>query len=259
MLYAYQYQRHPMRKLHTSVCAFLRKLRYGHPDPANFDIESCCTGELLERARLGAALRDRLKDFHDAWFGLDNGQREQVYRAFLEVNRIEKQLENTAPRITLADLPEPIREVTHDLFVHLYKASLVKAQVRNHWQEFYANLPFKVCPFCGIEDLHHPLNYKQDYDHVLCKVTYPFAAVNSRNLVPCGRDCNSIFKHEKDIIFGAGGRRKAFYPFRDYGVHLIVSLVGSRLPSDGADRGDWRIQFSPEIEEVGTWTDVFEL
>lgn len=259
MLYSYQYEPHPLRKLHTAVCAFFRTLRYGNPDPQGIDIEFSCGGELLERARLGATLRQRLSEFYNAWFNLTEGERDAVYRAFIKVNSIQRQLESAAPRVTIEDLPQTIRQPTRDLFAHLYDSSLVRAQVKEHWKAAYKKLPFKVCPFCGIEDLHHPAVFKQDYDHLLSKAKYPFASVNLRNLVPCGRDCNSIFKQGKDLIFSGGNRRKAFYPFHDYGVQLKLSLQGSRLPSNGDDVGDWQIEFAPDIDEVRTWVDVFEL
>ena len=259
MLYSYQYERHPLRKLHVWVCAFLRTLRYGNPDPQGLDIEVCCGGELLERARLGAILRQRLSEFYNAWLTLTEEERDAVYRAFIQVNSVQKQLESVAPRVTLADLPQAIRQPTYNLFSHLYDSCLVRAQVKEHWKAAYERLPFKECPFCGIEPLHHPAIFKQDYDHLLSKATYPFASVNLRNLVPCGRDCNSIFKQGKDLIFSEGNRRKAFYPFHDYGVQLQLSLEGSRLPSDGDDPGAWHIEFTPDIEEVRTWIEVFEL
>lgn len=248
-----------MRKLHVAVSVFIRRLYGGGLDPNDFDIEVCCTGELLSRARRSSALRERLRIFYQSWFELGDEQLKSVYRAFVTVNSVEAQLANSARRVALDDLPETIQEPTRSLFDHLYKQSLVKSQVKEHWRQFYENLPVRICPFCGIEMLHHPLLFKQDYDHVLCKAIYPFAAVNLRNLVPCGRDCNSIFKHEKDIIFTEAGRRRAFYPFRDYGVRIEVSLAGSQLPAHGGDPGRWNLQFAPDIEEVRTWVDVFEL
>ena len=260
MLYSYVYQPHPIRKLHIAVSEFFRALYLGNLDPNDFNIETCCQGELLVRARRSQKLREKLGAFYAAWFQLSQDDRRTVYRAFLVVNSIKRQLANEAPRVALSDLPAIIREPTRGLFDHLYKQSLVKAQVKEHWRQFYEDLPIRVCPFCGIEILHHPFLFKQDYDHVLCKDIYPFAAVNLRNLVPCGRDCNSIFKHGKDVIFTlASGRRKAFYPFQSYGIRIEISLAGSRLPTHGGDPGQWTLRFEPDTEEVRTWVDVFEL
>lgn len=261
MLFTYPFQRHPLRDLHTSVRAFIRVLHRDGLDPNNFNVEKCCTGELLIRAQAGEQLAEQLKTFYTAWFQLDNDERFQVRRAFVLTNKIQQQVNGVAPRIRLEDLPQKIRKPAHDLFVHLYEKSLTKARCKAHWEQFYEQLFLKVCPFCGIEMLHHPDLLKQDYDHVLCKSRYPFAAVNLLNLVPCGRDCNQVFKHEKDMIWNeeTGQRRRAFYPFRDHGQAITVHLDGSRLPEMDNDHGDWEVAFQPNGEEIQTWVDVFEL
>jgi hypothetical protein len=239
----------------------MRALCRDNFDPATFNIEDCCTSELLERARASDILRQKLKAFYDLWFGLDAAERHQVRRAFIHMNRVPQQVSGNAPRITIEDLPERIRAVVQDLFVYLYENALTKTKVRSHWEQFYIQLQVKVCPFCGIEPLHHSQLYKQDYDHLLCKKIYPFASVNLRNLVPCGSDCNTHFKHDKDVIYNisSGQRRRAFFPFRDHGIVVSVMLTGSRIPDRDDDPGDWRITFQPDSEEVRTWVEVFEL
>ena len=261
MLFSYPFQKHPLSRLHNSVRAFIRQLHRGHLDPDNFDVDACCTGELRARAQAGEKLRKKLKVFYDAWFELNNAEQQQVRRAFVITNRIRDQLAGIAPRIPLEGLPEQIREPARDLFVHLYEKALTKARCKSHWEQFYQELPVKICPFCGVEMLHHPDLLKQDYDHVLCKRQYPFAAVNLLNLVPCGRDCNQVFKHEKDIIWdeGTGVRRRAFYPFTDHRQEITVNLAGSQLPMADDALGVWQIAFQPDIEKVRTWIDVFEL
>lgn len=261
MLFSYPFQKHPLSELHKSVRAFIRILHQGDLDPEEFEIDRCCTGELLARAKAGELLEEKLKRFYDAWFCLSDGERTAVRRAFVITNRIRNQVEGTAPRIPLDELSATIKEAAYDLFVHLYEKSLTKTRCKSHWEQFYQALPLKICPFCGVEILHHPDLLKQDYDHLLCKRRYPFASVNLLNLVPCGRDCNQVFKHEKDLIWNEdnGTRRRAYYPFKDYGQAITVSLTGSRLPEQDEDFGGWRVSFLPDTEEVQTWADVFEL
>lgn len=261
MLFSYPFQRHPLSQLHASVRTFIRALHRNGLDPHNFDLEECCTGELLARAQAGEQLEEKLREFYKAWFELEEDERTRVRRAFILTNRVRKQVEGAAPRIPLEDLPAGIREPARDLFVHLYERSLTKARCKAHWEQFYQALPLKMCPFCGVEILHHPDLLKQDYDHVLCKRRYPFAAVNLLNLVPCGRDCNQVFKHEKDMIWNdnAGVRRRAFYPFQAHGQTITLDLAGSQLPEMDNEAGEWEVTFQPDIEEVRTWVDVFEL
>jgi hypothetical protein len=261
MFFTYPFQRHALSDLHASVRAFIRALHRDGLDPNEFDLEECCMGELLARAQAGEQLTEKLEAFYYAWFQLDEAARHQVRRAFILTNKIQQQVSGEAPRIPLEDLPELIREPTRNLFVHLYEKSLTKTRYKSHWGQFYQQLPIKVCPFCGIEILHYPDILKQDYDHMLCKRRYPFAAINLINLVPCGRDCNQVFKHEKDLIWNeaTGSRRRAFYPFRDHGQAISVHLDGSRLPEADNDPGDWEVGFQPNVEEIETWVDVFEL
>jgi hypothetical protein len=261
MLFAFPFQRHPLQDLHTSVRAFIRLLHRGDLDPDNFQLDECCTGELLARAQAGEQLMQKLETFYKAWFQLGEPERREVRRAFILTNRIERQVNGMAPRIPLEDLPEEIKAPARDLFVHLYEKSLTKTRSMAHWEQFYEQLPLKVCPFCGVEMLHHPALLKQDYDHVLCKSRYPFAAVNLLNLVPCGRDCNQIFKHDKDMIWNdvLGERRRAFFPFRAHDQTIRVNLDGSKLPETDDAPGDWQIAFEPDTEEIHTWVNVFEL
>ena len=40
---------------------------------------------------------------------------------------------------------------------------------------------------------------------------------------------------------------------------IAVSLAGSELPAMDNDPGEWEVTFQPDVEEVRTWVDVFEL
>lgn len=260
MLYSYTYKRHIAEKLHGAVCRFMRRLRFKPSTPGTaFDHLRDCEGELQRRATSSDLLRDLLSEFHSAWWALNEEDKKATYRNFIVTNRIRRLLTGDIRRRTVFELPLPIQDITKRLFIHLYKNSLTKTKKSSHWELFYKRLKVKTCPFCGIETMRHSLLAKQDYDHLLCKASYPFASVNMRNLVPCGIECNRLFKHEQDLIFSDGKQRKAFYPYNDSKCTLQVDLKGSILPTKGGEAGEWCITFLPDQEEVKTWVTVFKL
>jgi hypothetical protein len=131
--------------------------------------------------------------------------------------------------------------------------------IKEHYKIFYSNLKIKICPFCGIEPLHDYTFYKQDYDHSLYKDKYPLAAVNMKNLVPMGRDCNTIFKKIKDVLHNnLGNRRQYFYPFIN-SVKISINLDGSIYTFSNLDSANWRVSFTPVTEKTITWNDVFNI
>jgi hypothetical protein len=259
MLFSFPFLPAPLGRLHGSVCAFVRLLMSGARDGRNFDARTCCPGELKDRVKASAELRGKLKTFYNAFLALGPADRSKVYRAFVATNQIARQLAGTAERFTVDDLPEAIRVPSRELFAVLYSTGFSRAKCHEHWALMHAALPIKVCPFCGLERLHNPSLLKQDYDHVLCQRLYPFPSTNLRNLVPTGVECNRIFKHETDVIFDAGVRRLALYPFRDYAQTITVDLTGSTRPNPGVAEGQWLVRVLPDTQEIQTWVKVFKL
>ncbi len=261
MFFTYRYLSHPIQGLHRAVHRFIRALADGALDPVRFDPATCCTGELLARVNASPRLRERVEAFYLAWFQLDAAQRDVVEHAFIVSNSVKRQLDGTLVRAPIDTLPEPIIQPAAELFAFMYKNSLRRTLRIDHWGKLYKTISTKTCPFCGIEPIHDASLTLQDYDHLLCKSSYPFTAVNLVNLVPCGADCNRIFKHEADIIWNAeeGRRRRAFFPFRPHGTVLAVDLTGSRLPQTDRDVAGWNVSITPASEEVDTWVKVFDL
>lgn len=259
MLFAYTFKRSTLDEINDSVCAFLRLLVGGSRAGKAFTVAKCCSEPLRSRAASSAVLRSKLRTFYVAYLALPVPDQQAVYRAFILTNQIARQLAGTAQRYCLSDLPLAIQQPTSELFKELYGTAPTPLQWKAHWAEFYNRTAIKVCPFCGIERLNHPILVKQDYDHILCKKVYPFSAVNCRNLVPAGTECNRIFKHEQDVIFSAGARRRAFNPFRDHGAVISVDLTGSKKPDPGLENGVWSVKMLPDSEEVRTWAHVFKL
>jgi hypothetical protein len=259
MLWHYPYFDHEVCRLHEQIADFLTRASAEANPPRNFSLVHHCCPELRARCESSTKLKSKLKAFYNAFVHLRPTAKQRTFAAFQAVNAIDDQLANRRQRYTLQDLPTPVREPAKKLFVFLYEETLPAGdKIADHWGKFYAQLESKDCPFCAIEPLHHPDFYKQDYDHLLCKDIYPFAAANMRNLVPAGRDCNTIFKKRKDLLFKDGARRRAFRPFVPSGVRIKIELSGSQPPTAANRKGKWKVKVSPNRQEVATWMDVFE-
>jgi len=259
MLWNYPYFDHEVCRLHEQIAAFLLKANNEGNSPRSFSTARHCCPELRQRCESATKLKSKLRAFYKAFVSLNPSDRRKVFKAFQDVNAIDAQLENRRQRYPLNGLPKAIRAPTKNLFLYLYKDALgAGGMVKAHWEKFYESIQRKGCPFCAIEPLHYSGFYKQDYDHLLCKDIYPFAAVNMRNLVPIGRDCNTIFKKSKDILMKNGIRRRAFKPFAPSGVQIKIALTGSRLPTAADKKGRWKVTVTPRRQEVATWIDLFE-
>lgn len=259
MLWHYPYLDHEVCRLHEHIADFMGRANAEGRPPRNFTLVRHCCPELRARCERSAKLKSKLKAFYNAFVNLNPRAKQKAFTAFQDVNAIDDQLVNRLQRYALKDLPETVREPAKQLFIFLYEETLPSGdKIADHWEKFYAQLESKDCPFCAIEPLHHSNFYKQDYDHLLCKDIYPFAAVNMRNLVPAGRDCNTIFKKNKDLIFKDGARRRAFKPFKPSGVRIQIDLSESQPPTGTNHKGKWKVKISPGRQEVKTWADVFE-
>jgi hypothetical protein len=259
MLWHYTYFDHEVCRLHEHIADFLRRAKAEGRVPRKFSLVQHCCPELRARSENSPNLRAKLKAFYTVFVGLRPRAKQKTFDAFQAVNSIDGQLANRRERYAIKDLPEAVRVPAKKLFVYLYTHALgAGGRITDHWGKFYAQLESKDCPFCAIEPLHHPDFYKQDYDHLLCKDIYPFAAVNMRNLVPMGRDCNTIFKRTKDVLCKNGSRRRAFQPFNSSGVRIQIDLSGSQPPTATNRKGKWKIRVKPGRQEVATWVDLFD-
>lgn len=259
MLFETVFIDHPVNRLQENIENFFQRLAEIDAEVNQFDI-NLCDEDFRPKVNAAPKLKKLLSDFFKKFIKLDNNERERVCNAFCCCNRIQGQVENTEQCYTISDLPESIRGSVKELFKYLYEETLNSVgDIKDHYKKFYETIPLKVCPFCGIEEFLHYEDYKQDYDHYLCKKTYPLAAVNMQNLIPMGRNCNTVYKKAKDVLHKDGTRRRAFFPFHLNGTSIEVRLNGSKLPTGNDKKGAWSITLEPKIEEVETWDDVFNI
>jgi hypothetical protein len=265
MFYSYQYIEHEANHLHLSICHFMVRLRNGDYRNCQFTNRQHLThlrSYLQARAEAAPNLRQYLEAFRHAYYALPtDNDKAKVIQVFKDNNDIFRQLDNN-PRNTegfsIDDLHENIRTQTSDLFIYLYESTL-KTHLQSHYEGVYEELKNRDCPFCAIEKLEPPHLFRQDYDHTLYKGKYPMSAVNMRNLIPMGVACNRHYKKIKDVLHDTKGvRRKSYNPY-NITYQIEVTLNGSSLPTPNNRKGTWQVQFLPDIEEVRTWADTFEL
>ncbi len=257
MLYHYNHLNHRVEKLEVYISHFMRTIHKEAETRHRFSI-ILCHPDFRQHVQSAPTLKKYLSAFFKVYRGLTKPERAEVYKAFMASRSIKRLFTSACPCVGISHLPAPIQAPSKTLFKYLYKTTLNSVgNVKDHYQSFYDKLLSKKCPFCGIENLLHYTHYKQDYDHLLYKDEYPFAAVNMQNLVPMGRDCNTVYKKTKDILHsGHGHRRLAFYPFEGHRA-ITVSLLASDLPTSTNRKGTWVIELLPDCEQVATWEDVF--
>ena len=215
-----------------------------------------------EKLRGRTGLKNRLDKYRAAAKNLNKNELSQVNNALSEQNKIVLLLSGKCNCSTIDDFPEPIRQPVKDLFKFAF-VLLTELEIRDRqYILIYDSIPYPVCPFCGCEDFGAPGGPREELDHYLVKSKYPFAAVNLRNLVPMGHNCNSKYKLAQDILYTDDGiRRKSFYPYDNH-AGIRVSLDNS-VPFEGSYRSFpvplWQIDFDPETEEVSTWDTVFHI
>ena len=257
MLFNYTYSKHKADLLHYYVSKFIRNIYFKSPNRFSYSLFEPDFQKYLKRSNI---LKSLFQKFFGDFKKLSKGEKDLFYLAFVRTNDIKAQCNDHNKVYTIDDLPKQIQKATDDLFRYMYENTLNSVgEIKDHYEKFYLNLKIKVCPFCGIETLHYYAFYKQDYDHSLYKDKYPIASINMKNLVPMGRDCNTIFKKTKDVLHdGTGTRRYYIYPFIN-SIKIKICLTGSVYTFSNLDTADWRVSYLPVIEKTETWNDVFNI
>lgn len=205
-------------------------------------------------------LRDRLKAYHSALRQLSSkSERDAVFVAIRDQNRISDLLSNACSCAALDALPAAIHDAATSLFDFAF-GLLTDLKIRDeHYKAIYDAAIEHVCPFCGTEYFDAPGAPREALDHYLAKSRYPFAAANLRNLVPMGHKCNSNYKLAADVLYdGGGARRVAFDPYNHTKLRVVLD---DSEPFDGSlpNIPKWMLKFEPDTPAVLTWDAVFSV
>lgn len=265
MLFPIEYIDHDIKKVHEIPHHFFTELQRGV-------ITTFCE-ELFPLWMRGEnyigsrAIRDRFGRLYQLIQNdLSDNQRQNLYQAFFDSNRIEASCLDVAINPTLIqdlDCPNEVKINIKELFIWLYEGVLTKINsdkapktikiigkdIHNHYEE-YGLQNSMVCPFCGLENVRLLKSVgRADYDHYFHKSAYPFSAVNMHNLVPMGGDCNKK-KGATNVLFDDNGNRTiAFYPFlfnKEYNEDYVFELDCTEHPSiRNHNKGVWSVQIFP--------------
>ncbi|MDO5978987.1 hypothetical protein [Flavivirga spongiicola] len=252
---------HPVKELQVSVQNYLNTIQ-NLPRGTNFDINNCDVkfGGFIgqKRTTVKKNTRDLIEEFHIAFLDLSQPDRDRFILIFNQTNDVQTQFANPNTALRLLDYPIGIRKQTKALFLHLYKDTLGKYDIKDHYKKVFKEKKDTWCPFCGMEKFVSFKRFKQDYDHLLYKAKYPVASVNMHNLAPMGIKCNRIHKKTDDLLMDDDGNiRSAVNPYYNI-ISPIFDLKGSTMSSDPSKRV-WQVNITPNSSEVLTWDSVFDI
>ncbi len=262
MLFGYPIEATKENWLHECLCEILQLIHScietGGPLPVWPDMIPKQYRNILQK-RTG--LRDRLNTYQTALAKLDVTKQQQILQALNDQNEIALLLSCQLSCNAISELPKTIREPVKKLFEFAFEL-LTDLEVRDKHYKAISDVIPHVCPFCGCCPFSGLGSRREPLDHYLLESKYPFAGSNLRNLVPMCNACNSGYKLNKDILYKKDGtRRKSFDPYNCSGLCLSVEnsqpFAGILTPIGQLPR--WQIEFSPNIEEVFTWDEVFHI
>ena len=216
------------------------------------------------RLKSRTGLRDKLKAYQTALTKLSATEQNRVLQAFNEQNKIALLLSGQCDCDTITDLPSAIRAPVKALFKYAFDLLTdPDLEIRDqHYHVIYKSMPSRVCPFCGYHPFSATGSRREALDHYLAESKYPFAGSNLRNLVPMCNKCNSGYKLAQNMLYRTDGtRRKSFDPYNCSGIQLSLEnskpFAGTLTPTGQLPQ--WKIEFSPNTEEVTTWDEVFHI
>lgn len=181
--------------------------------------------------------------------GIDEARRTEIYELILVANRISELCEGTAslPEEVL-DWNSPLGIAIKELMERLYdsldlvvfRRAVGRVKARQEFYEEFIKANKYVCPFCGIGKYKNKRGKRrEDFDHLLCKASYPLSAANMKNLVPTCGTCNQDYKKAKNVL----EEGKVFYPYSDV-PQMSVEVDCLVYPAtDGSDTsGQWSVE-----------------
>lgn len=260
MLFGYPLEATVENWLHDCLLAMLQAIHTyvdEGEDPPGWPaiLPDACRSALKDKT----GLRDRLDYYKESYRGFTETERDQVKACLVQQNRIGELCECAENCEPLSALQHSIQKPIADLFEFAF-GLLTPLRIRDwQYETIYGRMTYRICPFCGCENLDAPGAAREDLDHYLPKSRYPFAAANLHNLVPMGSKCNRLYKRDQDILIDENGvRRRAFYPYADH--HIRICLDES-IPFAGADgvTPAWKVSFIPDLPECETWDQVFRV
>ena len=266
MLYKYQYiKKHPLHGLHKHLLFFFRKIE-SVPRNTSFRINgNYFHSDFSAILNASTTLTEKFKSFFNSYKKLTQEQRKNLHYKIAKCQDVKCFFEDTSidcSDITRGSIKQLMGDDTlYDLMKYLFESTLKSSRwkIEEHYKQLYANMPIeKVCPFCGVENMHQ--TFREDYDHLLPKSIYPLLAVNLYNLVPMCSVCNEKAKKEIDILYKNGVRRSFAYPYTTE-LSVTFSFGGSIIPQTDInnENGQWTLTINTDNEKNISWLEIFNI
>lgn len=284
MLFTYTYVQHKMEKMQEFIDFIFSEVWCKAPIGLAFSLDLfedepdlrevlLSFGFTANAPKYGKQFYNDIKTIYELFATLNPQQIEQLQEWYQANNDIEKVCTNN-PAVQVARyadidaISSDLRKQLVSFFKELYSQQLLDLKalrekignIDEHYQKFMQVNTTGKCPFCGLGDIksiHH--TKREAYDHYLPKSLYPFNSINFHNLVPICHECNSTYKHIKDPVHNAAGRRKTFYPYAVRSQSIKITINLSKPDIDHMTPNDIQFSFGPASidEEIETWREVY--
>ena len=178
-------------------------------------------------------------------------------------NNIEAICDNTiSPRFyddlrihTSVNFSNKVKTFFNNLFDNIFKQ---EPFYLNHHYNNFMSVNKKLCPTCGLNTLEADTsNHRDDYDHYLPKKSYPFSAVNLKNLMPICSDCNKKWKKsENPIRYHNSIPKEAFYYYGTTNPDIEIKIIIQDIDACDIDV----ILMSNTMQDlVDTWNRIYHV
>ncbi len=223
MIFSYKEINHSIYFFHEHIAYIFRKM-FEHNLPV-YDESVLVHPDFVPIIKAAKVpLLNPLKELIQIYHDLPYGDKLQLQIAFSYNNSVDSLSNKDIELIKFEQLNPLISEKLQIFCVTLWdnypQVNQMKTDfgiVKDHYDKLVAegNCDALVCPFCGI-DTFEPSGgkYREAYDHLIAKATYPFASINFNLLFPACYKCNSNEKRSTDTLVNDDGTRRAvYYPY----------------------------------------------
>ncbi|MEK0214422.1 hypothetical protein EJJ36_06655 [Acinetobacter junii] len=184
---------------------------------------------------------------------------------------------NLALPLFTQEVHDALKNLTAYLYIKTKDLADIKKQAGESIEEHYQNfimLNSELCWICGTAQLSQNRTdirvfdqWRADYDHILCKDTYPAYTVHPANFIPTCHICNSKAKGAKNLLVCPEtlNRRKAFYPLvplRNSCCTFIKTqiILGQDLNDSMVNIRLAFAKMTPNIEnKIQIWDGVYQI
>lgn len=207
-----------------------------------------------------AWLKDDVDGVYAACIDLNDDERAEIREAFFINNDIEDLCDGGHEAIEMNALPDVVSSHMLPALKQFYYKLLDRAKIPGDKLKYYNRLvgeEYINCPCCGLSKMEPAESvFREDNDHFFPVSTYPFAAVNFKNLLPVCEKCNKKRKNTKTPQEHNG---VAYYGFaRRPDIEVTVNIVEDETVDYlKLKERDIELAYSEDTNKNSTWNYLF--